>query len=217
MELNASSARVRVDAAKLAQVLPYAADSDVRYYLVGVCIRPDPRGGVLVMATDGHALYCVRDPSGSADKETILPLSKRKHARYLKPDQQLFVGADDNIWIVDRFGLRLWVSPTGPVDGKFPKMDGIIGRLDSYKEGLHGAFRRDLLLRMLDASSRSGMLHCYTQTEVDGKPGKLLFITEQDSFGVLMPMRGIPKLETVIPEQFLTAAPEATPEAAHAS
>lgn len=218
MQLDPKTARVRVDAAKLAKVLPYAADSDVRYYLCGVCIRPDSRGGVLVIATDGHALYCVRDPEGVADRETILPLRKRRHARYLKPDHQLFVDAQDNIWVNDRHGMRLWVSPDGPIDGKFPKTEGLVGDLSSYCEGLHGCFHRSLLQRMLDASGPHGSLRCYTAMESDGKPGKLLFVTGDDSFGVVMPMRGERRLDAVIPPEFLPQKAEPAPpvEAAHA-
>lgn len=218
MQLDPKTARVRCDAAKLAKVLPYAADSDVRYYLNGVCIRPDSRGGVLVIATDGSTLYCVRDPAGVADKETILPLNRRRHTRYLKADHQLIVDAQDNIWVNDRGGNRLWVSPQGPVDGKFPKLEGLVGDLAGYAEGLHGGFQRSLLQRMLDASGQHGMLRCYTATEQDGKPGKLLFVTGADSFGIVMPMRSDHRLDTVIPPEFLPQKAEPAPvaEAAHA-
>lgn len=218
MQLDPATARVRVDAAKLARVLPYAAASDVRYYLNGVCVRPDSRGGVLVIATDGHTLYCVRDPQGVADRETILPLNRRRHTRYLKQDHQLLVDPKDNIWVNDRYGGRLWVSPQGPIDGKFPKMEGLVGNLSGYAEGLHGSFQRSLLQRMLDASGQHGMLRCYTAMESDGKPGKLLFVTGVDSFGIVMPTRSEYRLDAVIPPEFLPqkAAPALATEAANA-
>jgi hypothetical protein len=52
---------------------PFMAQRDIRYYLNGICVRPWG-DGVLLSATDGHALAMVYDAEGRAERETILQI-----------------------------------------------------------------------------------------------------------------------------------------------
>lgn len=45
---------------------------ETRYYLIGVQIEPDPAGGIVLVATDGHKLVVCHDPNGYAERPAIL-------------------------------------------------------------------------------------------------------------------------------------------------
>ena len=47
-----------------------------RYYLMGVNIEPCPAGGVLMVATDGHILLCIRDAEAQANMPAIVMLNQ---------------------------------------------------------------------------------------------------------------------------------------------
>lgn len=199
MQLDLKTAGVRVDAAKLAAVLPFAGDRDVRFYLNGVRVMPAAQGGVLIIATDGRSLYCVRDREGKADRAVTLPLNQRKHARHLKPDHSLYVGDDDSIWVVDRDGITVWISPAPLVGGKYPDLARLVGNLADWQEGFSGAFQYDLLARAMDAGHRS-YLRFFRRDENSA----VLFTTGKDSFGLLMPYRDDnPSLAQVVPPEFM--------------
>lgn len=72
-----AKSRVQADANMVRRCLEFAAVNDPRFYLEGVCIQPSKSGGVLIIASDGCTMLVLHDPCGRADKETILPLSKR--------------------------------------------------------------------------------------------------------------------------------------------
>lgn len=62
----------RVNPKYFAAINLFAADRDVRYYLNGVFIEPHPEKGVLIVATDGHRLGMIHDPSGFTDRPIIV-------------------------------------------------------------------------------------------------------------------------------------------------
>lgn len=79
--------RIRVDAKKFAAACNFISREKTRYYLNGVHIEPHVNGGVLMVATDGHTLAAVYDPTGIADGPHICPVSPRlrQAARSRKP------------------------------------------------------------------------------------------------------------------------------------
>lgn len=50
----------------------FASKSDVRYYLEGVFIESNPKGGVNIVATNGHVMAVMHDPEGFAHKQIIV-------------------------------------------------------------------------------------------------------------------------------------------------
>lgn len=62
----------RVNPKYFAAINLFSADRDVRYYLNGVFIEPHPEKGVIIVATDGHRLGLIHDPSGFTDRPIIV-------------------------------------------------------------------------------------------------------------------------------------------------
>ena len=48
--------KISIDLVKFQNTMNFAARKDVRYYLLGVCVQPNPLGGATMVATDGHVL-----------------------------------------------------------------------------------------------------------------------------------------------------------------
>ncbi len=51
------------------------ARKDVRYYLNGILIQPDPDGGCRAVATNGHIMLIVTDRKGYCEKDMIVDLA----------------------------------------------------------------------------------------------------------------------------------------------
>ncbi len=63
----------RVDGPMLAALSKFVAKDDARYYLYGIQIIPATSGdGVMMFATNGHALLCAHDPYGYVSEDCIL-------------------------------------------------------------------------------------------------------------------------------------------------
>ena len=58
----------------------FASTEETRYYLNGVYIEPGAEGGVVMVATDGHVMAIVNDPTGSIDAPAIVGLAAFKSA-----------------------------------------------------------------------------------------------------------------------------------------
>lgn len=58
---------IRVDAGLFRACLPFIGKEETRIYISGVLIEPHPKGGVILVATDGHRMLVVHDEAGEAD------------------------------------------------------------------------------------------------------------------------------------------------------
>lgn len=60
----------------LPPLMKFMAKSDIRYYLMGIHIEPDPKGGAILCATDGHRMLIIKDKDAEyppdAPKEGII-------------------------------------------------------------------------------------------------------------------------------------------------
>ncbi len=56
---------IRVNVKALAAAHMFKAKDDVRYYLKGILISPDPDKGLNIIGTDGHRMLIVHDPEGT--------------------------------------------------------------------------------------------------------------------------------------------------------
>lgn len=94
---------------------PFVSTEETRYYLNGVLVTPAKDGGVLLVASDGRALICIRDAAGEADKDTIVRLAP-KRARDLIAGASVIV--DDGAATVD--GLGFFDGDPTVIDGTYP-------------------------------------------------------------------------------------------------
>jgi hypothetical protein len=125
----------------------FMAKNDVRYYLNGFNIKPHPKGGVILSATNGHVLVTIHDELGFSDGEYIMPLTKRfvseaKKGRIL-PSQSIL--GDGNQMIITCISLYeteefildettgLYSEFANKIDGKYPDLGATFSRVDLCK------------------------------------------------------------------------------------
>ncbi len=171
---------------------------DVRYYLLGVHVRADPRG-IILEATDGHALARLRvSPAAvSTPVSIILPLEG------LKPviaggkktlDDVLTVTVDGAaVTIVDRTVTHALT----PVDGKFPDTDHVTRKAIAAPVEM-AQFNPALLERLhaciKTASGADNAIPCYSQR--GQQPSIVTCDALPEFIGLVMPWRAD---ETAVP------------------
>lgn len=68
---------VEFNAKAIAPVSIFKADTDVRYYLNGICVQPGPDGvGCFVIGCDGHSLALWYDKDGKCSHQVVLRVSR---------------------------------------------------------------------------------------------------------------------------------------------
>lgn len=105
---------VAVPVATLKELLPWAANKDIRQYLVGICIQHDR-----AVATNGHVLR-TSPMVGGPVKECIIP--REMIAAAIKAKAEFIHVGDD--WIYWESGDIS--ASCRPIEGKFPDVDRVI-------------------------------------------------------------------------------------------
>ena len=164
---------------------PFVSKDVARRYFTGVLVEPHPKSGVLLVATDGHALICIHDLSGSAEKQAIIKLEPDR-ARNLASGSSIVV--DDGSATIEHDGqpLNLFDDADLEIDGEFPNWRRAIPQ---HGDPVGGSIvAPHLLARMahvgesLDAKAMQIVF-----AEKDG-PGLVLWRSVDHAFGVVMPM-----------------------------
>lgn len=206
LKLNPTESVIRVNAKLVAAALPFAAVNDLRDYLCGVHIRPAADGGVLIVATDGAALVCIRDKEGIAERSVTLPGSIR--SQKLRANDTIRLTKDGLIWAADWQNQPAWVSPDPEIAKPFPDFKSVFAPLSEYTEGLVGEHALPLLDRVKALSKyESGIRFFHRRITGDGK-AETLFTVGPRMFGLVMPMNsGATTLADLLPSEFRRAAP----------
>ena len=147
-------ARVSAIAVKL--VYPFIARNDVRHYLNGINIRPLEDGSTMVVACSGHRYIVVRDPSGFAESEIIVSISKDalKHATSAK--HTLDVMSNGSAMFSDQVAQPLFIQPGNSlIVAEFPCIERV-ATLAGYKEGIVGAINPRFLYDALEIGKTFG-------------------------------------------------------------
>lgn len=156
MHLDQDTAPLAVSAACVGMALPFRAERDIRYYINGIFITPDPNGGAIIVAADGYTMAVVYDPTGRAPTGgMILPVSKGQ-AVMLRKGGQLLAGADGRAFITDEDGTVLWIAPATKIEGKFPDYAAVIPDPSALAPGLIGECNPAYLERIRRARAASG-------------------------------------------------------------
>lgn len=174
-----------------------ASREETRYYLNGVHVQPCAGGGVMLVATDGHRLVCVRDSSGSCLKPVTvgfpdgfprdLPTEK------LGEEFRLRV---DSAGVLSIPGAYL-SSGNALIDGSYPEWARVVLPLrDAIKAGKRGlaTFNSNYLHSFGKVAAKltpkSGApLVRIVHGETASDPALVLFPDFPDAFAVIMPVR----------------------------
>jgi DNA polymerase-3 subunit beta len=114
---------LNIKARLVAAIAQFKASNDIRYYLNGVYVEPRPQGGVVIVATNGHAIGAWLDISGEIDRPAILRIGAKLQAACHGSDVKRLIIADDRLAVVDDKSTELYVQPEPgkwEVPGKFP-------------------------------------------------------------------------------------------------
>lgn len=190
MKLEPSSAIVRIDAKAVARAAIFAAREDVRYYLLGVCIRPRQDGSVMAIGTNGHVMGIFHDLGGRAEREVILPL-RRSHIPLLKKSEHVLVSADGVIWMVDENGIPTFIHAEPLIEAVYPKTHTLVLPPEQYRRGLAGDYNPEYVALVHAAAkvtpSKYQSVRFY-ETGMEGAAA-LATISNVDGVIVLMGMR----------------------------
>lgn len=89
--------KLNLKARLVAAICEFKADADIRYYLNGVYAEPIPGGGVLIVATNGHAMGMWRDTTGEIERPAILRIGRRLRAACAGSDLKRLIISDDRL------------------------------------------------------------------------------------------------------------------------
>ncbi len=158
MNFDPTTAPLAVSAACVGMVLPFRAVGDMRYYLNGIYITPEPEGGAIVVATDGHTMGIAYDPDGYAPKGgMILPIG-RGQASLLRKGGNVHADSEGRAYITDLAGRITWISPDPKIDGNFPDFAAVVPDPHTLSPGLIcecNPVYLDRIRRAREASGRS--------------------------------------------------------------
>lgn len=161
----------RVNPLYLAAMTCFAAKSDARYYLNGVCITPHHENGVIIAATNGHLIGAIHDPDGWVGHEIIIPVPKAAIMKACKyrgaaggskaAAAQAWIGAD-RIVITDTFVSEPPPVAFGPgviaqdvnsiIDGKFPDWRRVLMPAGEFDASVMPRFNVNVLQPFIDAA-----------------------------------------------------------------
>jgi hypothetical protein len=188
MEPTHLIARVSAIAVKL--VYPFIARNDVRHYLNGINIRPLEDGSTMVVACSGHRYIVVRDPSGFAEREIIVSISKDalKHATSAK--HTLDVMSNGSAMFSDQVAQPLFIQPGNSlIEAEFPRIERV-ATLAGYKEGIVGAINPKFLYDALEIGKTFGdSIRFFTRDAESPLTFVLGGLGDLECFGGIMKLR----------------------------
>jgi hypothetical protein len=203
--------KVSVDA--LTKAAPFAAHQDIRSYLNGIAVIPLASGSVLAVATNGHAIVCVRDPEGFASQTVILPITSKRNKPALKKNGTVRM-TDEGAIFTEVGDEVTFIVPESQIDGKFPDIQKVFGSAEQYEPGIASPFAL-CDLKLIDEVGRYEYVRFWTRRDKGGRDqaaGIGMFTIGDRIFGGVMPLRegAPPSITSIIPAEAFTAPALAT-------
>jgi hypothetical protein len=65
--MSIENIRASVNPAHIQRLMPFKATIDIRYYLNGICVEKAEKGGVYLIASDGHTMCVIHDATGTLE------------------------------------------------------------------------------------------------------------------------------------------------------
>jgi hypothetical protein len=147
--MSIDNIRASVNPAQLQRLMPFKATIDIRYYLNGICIEKAEKGGVYLIASDGHTMCVIHDATGTLEgAESIIfrvspglptaakiagnKIHKTLPYRLLVQGQRVKIacdfGSEGDAELFVQAGRSL-------IDGKFPNWRKVVPDLKTLKPG----------------------------------------------------------------------------------
>jgi len=113
---------IKFSAKYLPALMKFMAKKDIRYYLMGIHIEPDPKGGAILAATDGHRMLVIKDKDAECKESAIFNISRaaavfcKKEGAYVTIDTEA-----QRLTILDEAANELFLQPGKClIEAKFP-------------------------------------------------------------------------------------------------
>lgn len=110
--------KLKINRASLITMMEFEAKHDVRYFLNGMCFRPDGK----VAATDGHTLAISKH-----DNEITAPVIVKVHKLPTRRFHHAEIDTESKIaTLMTEEGLRVGLAMCDVIDGTYPDVDKVI-------------------------------------------------------------------------------------------
>lgn len=189
---------LKVPVRDILPVVPFMADRDVRYYLNGIYVEPDPAGGVVIVATDGHTLAAMYSPDGTASQPFILNWSKAMtaHAKSASRKSSLVHAELETLEsriVIAKGKEEVYIEPGKAwIDGKYPDWRRVTPK--EVVEGIPGTYQARYLMKAIRAGEAfGGMTGMKFFHAKDGGEFSTLLVRytgKRDLLCMVMPMKG---------------------------
>ena len=205
--------RIIVSARSIARVLPFASKEEGRYYLNGVSIEPHPAEGAILVATDGHRMGVLHDPTAivpaglkvilARDTRVVTAVRLAKDTMNLKPwvviktsdggigsAALVYAATADEATQEEEFPAA--GDRQALIDGKFPDWRRVVPKPDDLGAGGSPTFRSSHLRDFQAAASLKAdvPIRVFPNKNAAGPSViRLSGIDNADFIGVLMPIR----------------------------
>lgn len=168
----------------------FMAAGDVRYYLNGLYIAPNPKGsGAIIAGCDGHTLCAYLDEDGSCSEPVIIECSKPFIAATKKDGARVSL-VDGLLSVKSRFGMPLYIHPgKAIIEGKYPDIQKPIPA--ELEPGFPGAYNSRYLLRLIGGGNNKYDCGHFWHDAKNKETGALLYRPDflKNGFAIVMGMR----------------------------
>jgi hypothetical protein len=192
----AANAPLRFSARLFAAVAHFQAVKDIRYYLCGVRWEPHPKGGALLMATDGHRLAIAFDVEGRVDRPQTTVTSPGLCVAARRASTIACIG--ERLVCLDNIGREIFVQPgSRELEGSWPDIGRVLPDPGTLRQTIASTFNARYIADLGIAAKlmRTGMRVdglSFWQCEgadADSSPTVARYDSEPNFAVVTMPMR----------------------------
>jgi hypothetical protein len=196
----ATFANLSADILRAAQT--FAGVRDVRYYLNGVYVEPNPNGvGVIVVATDGHRIVVLLDATGEADGAAII--KPVKVPRYTKREREDGTRAEFR-FLDGRVTFTGGASlPAETIDGRYPDFRALLASYRLDQAPTVSGFNPEYLGAFAAVSEAYGLKHPVCVVHPRGDSAALVTFPGLPAVGVVMPLRVEQRQREAVMPEFL--------------
>lgn len=185
----------------LPPLMKFMAKSDIRYYLMGIHIEPDPKGGAILCATDGHRMLVIKDKSAvyhaDAPKEGVIFNIDKSAARFCKGEVRGVSGhatvdlESQRLTIFNGDGCEVYLQPGKClVSGNFPIWQRVMPDFSKLLQAslayAHPQYIADAVMAHPDLRGYEG---CRFWTEGENSSVIVEYSSHPEYLAIIMPLR----------------------------
>jgi len=197
----------------------FMAKQDIRYYLNGIRVEPSEKGGVYLVATNGHIMLVIHDLTGTFEGDAKSYASIRLTPWFISAcksrdvksyvlrahldGKRLYIGPESG---EHHHTLETFVQGGSPfIEGNFPNWRRLLPDFSSLESGgfVNGGVATSSLVPFHTSSKYSVIRLWRAAGATDGQATYVQMVDMPEALGIVMPTRGD------YPHQFIKHMPGA--------